>query len=218
MIRRLFQHKGSALARPWRDFEYAVVDLETTGLDLEHDDIVSYGVVIIRDGRIVVAENRYAPVCPTCRPSPASVGVHTLRHVDLADAPPVSAAVEILNPLLANRILVAHAAWIEQSFLTRVFTANGVRLHSPIIDTAALARTHHLASARGPGEPDLEWLAGRLRLPVVNPHHALGDATTTAHVFLALASKLGEAGYTTCRDFVDLTNEDHAFRRPARRR
>ena len=218
MIRKRFQRRGSGLARPWRDLEYAVVDLETTGLDLENDEIVSYGVVIIRDGRIVVADNRYAPVCPTCTPSPASISVHTLRQVDLADAAPVSAAVDILGPLLADRILVAHASWIEQSFLTRVFAAHSVRLHSPIIDTAALARTHHLASSRDPGEPDLEWLAERLRLPVVNPHHALGDATTTAHVFLALASKLGEAGYTTCRDFVDLTNEDHAFRRSARRR
>ena len=67
-----------------------------------------------------------------------------------------------------------------------------------------------LSGAAG-GEPDLEWLAGDLGLPVVNPHHALGDAITTAEVFLALASRLGRLGFRTARDFVDLTTADRAL-------
>jgi DNA polymerase III subunit epsilon len=212
LSRQLFRRRDDPLARRWRDFEYAVVDLETTGLDLEHDEIVSYGAVIIRDGRVVVAEHTYAPVCPTCDVTPKSVTVHTLRRADVADAAPLSDAVAVLAPLLSGRVMVAHASWIEEAFLTRAFTANGMVLSSPIIDTAAMARAVGLASNRSRGEPDLESLAGQLRLPVVSPHHALGDAITTAHVFLALAFKLNDQGYRTARDFIKLTKEDRALR------
>ncbi len=39
----------------------------------------------------------------------------------------------------------------------------------------------------------------------------VGDATTTAQVFLALMSRLGRLGYSTARDFVDLTDGDRAL-------
>ena len=43
-------------------------------------------------------------------------------------------------------------------------------------------------------EPSLELLARQLDLPVYAPHHALGDAVTTAAVFLALATKAEKSG------------------------
>ena len=41
---------------------------------------------------------------------------------------------------------------------------------------------------------------------MVAPHHALGDAITTAQLFLALTARLGRLGYRNARDFVDLTS------------
>ena len=105
------------LSRPWRELEYVVVDVETTGLDLKRDAIASYGAVVIRDGRIVVAENTYGLVCPSCEMTAESITVHTLRRADVADAPPLSRAVQVLDTLLRGRVLVAHAAWIERAFL-----------------------------------------------------------------------------------------------------
>ena len=49
-----------------------------------------------------------------------------------------------------------------------------------------------LAAARLPGVPDpvsLTWLARHLGLPVYGQHEALGDALTTAQVFLALVTR-----------------------------
>jgi len=60
-----------------------------------------------------------------------------------------------------------------------------------VIDTAALAAE---LWRRGRGSvtdtTDLSSLARSLGLPVHRPHHADGDALTTAQVFLALASHL----------------------------
>jgi DNA polymerase-3 subunit epsilon len=201
------------LGRPWRNLDYLVVDLETTGLNLRRDAIASYGAVVIHDGRIITAADTYGLVRPSRAMSAESVTVHALRPADVADAPPLAEAVETLDGLLTDRILVAHAAWIEQSFLSRAFRRCGKKLRCNIIDTAAMARKANAAVAACRGEPNLERLAEELGLPVVSPHHALGDAITTAQVFLALASRLAQRGYATGRDFVDLTAGDGLLRR-----
>lgn len=208
---RWWSSRERPLARPWREVEYVVVDLETTGLDLKRDAIASYGAVLIRDGRIIVAENTYGLVCPTCEITAEAIAIHTLRHADVENSPPLSHAVSVLDTLMRGRVLVAHAAWIEKAFLGRAFTEHDTTLRSPIIDTAASARADGLGP-RGPRrEPDLEWLAGELGLPAVNPHHALGDAITTAQVFLALTSRLSHLGYSKASDFVELTSGDRTL-------
>ena len=89
MTPRWLVRREQPLARPWREAEYVVVDVEATGLDLKRDAIASYGAVVIRDGRIVVSENTYGLVSAGCEMTAASTAVHTLRRVDIADAPPL---------------------------------------------------------------------------------------------------------------------------------
>jgi DNA polymerase-3 subunit epsilon len=116
--------------------------------------------------------------------------VHGLRAADLAGAPPLDAVLDDLVGLLADRVLVAHAAWVERAFLARALRPRGLRLGRAVVDTAGLARACGLADPRAEHEPALETTARRLGLPVHTPHHALGDAFTTAEVFLALATRL----------------------------
>jgi DNA polymerase-3 subunit epsilon len=196
------------LGRPWREIDYVVVDLETTGLNLRRDTIVSYGATVIHQGRMVAARNTYGLVRPECPMSAESITIHALRPTDLATAPPLSRAVDVLHDLINGRVLIAHAAWFETAFLTRAFEECGRRMQSRIIDTAAMARAASLQTASCRGEPDLESMATELHLPVDCPHYALGDAITTAQVFLALAGRLVPRGYETARDFIDLTAGD----------
>src|SRR5687768_4088207 len=51
-LRRRVPLPGPSPRTPWREAEFCVVDLETTGLDLRRDDVVSYGAVIVRQARI----------------------------------------------------------------------------------------------------------------------------------------------------------------------
>jgi len=213
MSRRWRRRADDPFNRPWREIDYAVVDLETTGLDLRRDAIASYGATVIHHGRMIAAHNSYGLVRPGCPLSPKSITIHSLRPGDLADAPPLSAAVDVLLDLLTHRVMIAHAAWVEQSFLSRAFKMHGKQLRCKVIDTAAMARAADLGTAHLGVEPELERLATELHLPVDSPHHALGDAITTAQVFLALAARLARRGYETARDFVDLTTADSALRR-----
>ena len=196
---------------PWREAEFVVVDLETTGLDLRRDEIVSYGGVVVRGGRAVADSCVYGLVRPARPVSRAAVEVHALRLEDLADAPTLEEAAPRLVELLDGRVLVAHAAWVEQAFLGRALVSAGARLDGPVVDTAALAREVGVARGQDDAEPQLERLAITLRLPVHTPHHALGDALTTATVFLALVGRLDARDPQTVHSLTTLT------RRRARR-
>ena len=197
---------GIELDGSWRDARYCAIDVETTGLDLRRDSIVSIGAVAIRDGRIIGSDSYYSLIRPACPVSVASIRVHGLRAGDLSDAPAAREVGQEIARRLAGRIVVAHAAWIERTFLTRLLRQAGFRFAAPMIDTAALARAGGYAQDSVPGrEPSLELLAQRLSLPVYAPHHALGDAMTTAVVFLALAAKASGSDPVSARSLITLS-------------
>ncbi len=198
----------AALDLPWREAEFCVVDLETTGLDLRRDQIVSYGSVLVREGRIVAATTNYGLVRPTVEVSASALKVHALTAAELAGAPALEACADSLAEQLRDRVLVAHAAWVERAFIKRAFALRDLRLDGPVVDTAALTREVRLApSGSDDAEPGLERLAGRLNLPVHTPHHALGDALTTAGVLLALLARIEEHRTTplTVRELTQIS-------------
>jgi DNA polymerase-3 subunit epsilon len=200
-----YRHRVIDVDQPWRSAEYCVIDLETTGLDLHRDEIISYGAVPVIEGRIIAGAAVYQLVRNPGRLSPASMVVHSLLPADLADAPSWEATVDTLLTALTGRVLVAHAAWVEEAFLGRGLKCRKVSPPQYVVDTAALARASGMAPRGEAVEPSLEGLAKALRLPGHAPHHALGDALMTAEVFLALTSHLPNEETLTARDLVHLS-------------
>jgi DNA polymerase III subunit epsilon len=208
-VRRLLRRatRAPALDRPWREAEYCVVDVETTGLDLRRDEVISFGSVVVRSGRLCCETAYYTDVRPGRPVGTASVSVHGLRDQDLDSAPEVGEVVGRIMAELDGRVLVAHAAWVERAFLGRALRSGGRRLRAPVVDTAALLRAAGLAASGTGHEPEVESTAERLGLCVHTPHHALGDALTTAEVLLAVVSRLERAADAplTARDLVDVS-------------
>lgn len=193
------------LARPWRDVGLCVVDVETTGLDLAHDHVISLGMVDIDDGRQRNSTADYLQFRPPRESQVGAIRTHGLRGQDLADAPALADSAPRLRQRLAGRVIVAHAAWVERAFLGRALGGRLRRFGATYLDTAALARADGIAPSGGRFEPDLEGLAVALGVTVHTPHHALGDALTTAEVFLALVARLGRDHEPTVGDLLDLT-------------
>ena len=79
----------SMRSRPWRRAEFASLDFETTGLDRERDAVVSFGVVPVREGRVVVGEAVHQLVVPDVPSSPESMRIHGILPRDLAEAQPL---------------------------------------------------------------------------------------------------------------------------------
>jgi DNA polymerase-3 subunit epsilon len=170
-----------------------VIDLETTGLDPAVNEMVSFAALQIADGRLRLNDARYEHIRPRRMPDAQAIRIHGLRSSDLVAAPALSEVLDGLLEALTGKALVAHVASIEAGFLAAALRDHGLRLVNPIIDTAAVAA--ELFRRRGQPVLDLESiglseLARALGLPVHRPHHADGDALTTAQVFLALATHL----------------------------
>jgi DNA polymerase III subunit epsilon len=177
---------------PWREVAFSVIDFETTGLDPATDEIISFAMVTVAGGKVRLDDARHELVRPTRMPDAETIRIHGLRETDLADAPPLSDRIDLLVEALTGRALVAHVAAVERGFLRAALSPFGLKLRNPIVDTAALYRElRHLRRdppVRGP--VGLSEMARSLGLPVHRPHHADGDALTTAQAFIALATHL----------------------------
>jgi DNA polymerase-3 subunit epsilon len=176
---------------PWRKAQFCVIDLETTGLDPEVDEIISFATLQIAGGLLRLNDARYQLIRPRRMPNAETILIHGLRSSDLIGMPTLSEALDGLLEALAGRVLVAHVASVERGFLDAALKDHGMRLSNPVVDTAALAVELLRREGRRVADPiGLSALARTLALPVHRPHHADGDALTAAQVFLALAAHL----------------------------
>jgi DNA polymerase-3 subunit epsilon len=174
-----------------------------TGLDPSTDQIVAIGAVPIDEGRIQLGAGMYTLVRASKRSQVGAVLVHKLRLADVVDAPSLDQAIDHLLAALAGRVPVFHTAAIESAFLERQFARRHVRL-PPAADTEALGRrwlAHRDGAAPAHGIP-LGRLADALGQPAETPHHALGDALTTAKLFIALASLLDRVAPQTVGSLI----------------
>lgn len=179
---------------PWREGRWCALDLELTGLDPRVDEIISFGAIPIEDGRVRLAEAVSGLVRPEREIGEESIRVHGIRASEVEHAPALEDALPPLLETLAGRIVVAHTAAIERAFLGRALKRVGVRLRGPIVDTEALGRLWlYEREGRTLRRLPLPLLAAAVSLPAERPHDALGDALTTAQVFIAVATNLDAA-------------------------
>jgi DNA polymerase-3 subunit epsilon len=174
----------------WREAKWCAVDLELTGLDPRRDHVIAIGAVPIEEGRVILHESVYTLVRTTRRSELGAILVHKLRVPDLAQAPRIGEAMDMVFELLAGRVPVFHTAAVERAFLGRLFSRRRVRLPDAA-DTEVLGR-QLIRERDGEAPPflPLAVLCRVLGVPAEPPHHALGDALSTAEAFVAVASHL----------------------------
>ncbi len=195
---------------PWREIPYSVLDIETTGLNARRDAILSIGLIDIDDGRVRLDRQWYTLVRPPehVNASPESIRIHGLLHTDVADAPPATDILPELLKRLLGRVLIVHYAPIDVDFLNHTLRQQwSVGLRGPAIDTMRLAETlHHYqrwtAGNNGNNATALGPLAAQAGIPVHTQHNALGDALTTAQLFLAQATRMESLGNDSLRTLL----------------
>jgi DNA polymerase III subunit epsilon len=209
-------YEGAPLPRrrtPWRQARWCALDFEMTGLDPREDEIISFGAIPIEGGRVQLQ----AAVTGLARPSrevgEASIPVHGIRDVDLACAPPLAVGIGPLLEAMAGRALVFHCAAIDRPFLRQALRERGVRLRNPFVDTEVLGRLWlHERDGRLRRTLSLSDLASALGLPAEQPHDSLGDALTTAQVFIALSTHLESVHPETVSSLVRAAHRVDAIR------
>jgi len=198
---------------PWRDASFASLDFEATGLDPARDSIVSFGVVPVLEGRIVLGGSIHQLVEPHVPPSVRSQKIHELRPQDLAGSPRLEEAREVLRRALADRFLLVWFADVEVNFLAAIFGGRRGTWRRRTIDVRNLAIEvdgvpRSMRAQRGYG---LSWAAERLGVPVANPHEALDDALVTAQIFLVLTGRLPEGANPTVADLLRVAGDQRPW-------
>lgn len=160
------------------------VDTETTGMSpASGDRLVEVASVEIADGAL---GREWSSLVKPGRPIPPDASrVHGITDAMVADAPGSREVGLALREACGELPLVFHNAPFDLPFLIHLFRESGAPpLLNPIVDTLGLAR-----GLPGSGGNSLGALAARLGLPAETAHRALGDARTTARLFLALAAE-----------------------------
>lgn len=160
------------------------VDTETTGMSPESGArLVEVARAEIVDG--VLGDGWSSLVRPGRPIPPDATRVHGITDAMVANAPEPGPVALELRAACADLPLVFHNAPFDLPFLIRMFREAGAPpLVNPIVDTLGLAR-----GLPGSGGNSLGALASRFRLPAETAHRALGDARTTARLFLALVAE-----------------------------
>ncbi len=167
---------------------YVALDLETTGLDPQHDEILSVGLVCLDGLRIDLATACHWYVLPTRAIPEQSAVIHRITDDRAAQGEPISAVMARLLPLLAGRVLIAHHARIEQGFLAhgcrRLY---GGEFIIPTVDTQLVEKRWLEQRMRPYSANDLRLaqLRNRYNLPRYRAHNALSDALACAELFIA---------------------------------
>ncbi|GHF11785.1 DEDDh family exonuclease [Streptomyces griseoluteus] len=170
--------------------EWALVDVETSGLVARRDRVLSVAVVTMGPDGARTGEFSTL-VDPGCDPGP--VHVHGLTRERLSGAPDFQQVAEEIAALLRGRVMVAHNAQFDYGFLDHEFSR--ARLSLPVsrrLCTLALNRQLELPT------PDLKLstLAAHYGVPQTRAHDALDDTRVLAGIFgasLRESARLGLA-------------------------
>ncbi len=173
-----------------------VFDLETTGVDVENDRIVTAHVgVLDADGHVVDARDWLADPGVEIPAGAAAIhGISTERaRAEGAPAPRVVAeVVEALSALFAAGIpVVAYNAPFDFSMLKNEAVRHGVApIHapSPVIDPLVVDKTFDRYRR---GKRTLSVVAEHYAVPLDAAHEACADAVAAGRLALALAEKFG---------------------------
>lgn len=194
MLKRLIQrcrHGGG----PFRHLfevpdgqELMALDCETTGLDVRHAELVSVAAVPIRHGRACTGAALDLRLRAPASLDAASIRIHRLRNLDLADGLEPDDALDQLIGFIGNRPLVGWCLNFDLAVINRYSRARlGFDLPNPQVELSELYRRHQ-QRRRPEALPELRFdaAARQLGVPLLERHSARGDAATAALMYLRL--------------------------------
>lgn len=171
-----------------------VLDTETTGLDVEHDAIVSIGAVRCHGPRVFRSTVLDRLVDPVRRIPARAIAIHGIDDAMVAGKPRIDAVLPEVLALMADTVVVGHNTGFDLALLQRAMTRAGRPWSPPPCLDILL-----LAAALDPEETALEIddQAARLGINISGRHTALGDSLVTAELWVRLIPQLERRGVRT---------------------
>lgn len=170
------------------DARIVVLDVETTGLDLVHDRLISIGAVAVVDGRINLGESFSVVLRQKDASSKANILVHGISGDEQRHGlPPADALLDFLEYLGKSPLVAFHVAFDETMIRRAMKEYLGLTFRHRWLD---------LAYAMPALWPDLklrtldEW-AAHFSIGNDERHNAASDALATAQLLLVAQKARG---------------------------
>lgn len=121
---------------------YCIFDLETTGLSSKYDHIIEFGAQNMDERNIVGSMQTF--IKPPVAISSFTTNLTGISENDVANAPTIEEAIDSILAFIGDRVLVAHNADFDVTFLNDLLVRLGREpLKNPVIDTLDLDRSLH---------------------------------------------------------------------------
>lgn len=188
-----------------REAKFASVDVETTGLDVERDEIIAIGIVPIQ-GLTILASKSFYSLVKSKKSTLKGLKIHGISDEALRSAPSFEEISGKVYEMLSDSILVGFCIEIDYGFLKKALKG----FKAKTIDVMKLER----ALGKFLGEkyvesPTLDSLAKKYGIKTAYRHNALADAFITAQIFQFQLLRLLKIGTNTVEKLIALVEEDN---------
>ncbi len=169
-----------------QDFDEEIVcfDIETTGLKVTREAITEIGAVVLKNGKITETFQTF--VNPGRRLTPEIIGLTGITDAMLADAPSLKEALTAFLQFVNGRVLAAHNAEFDISFIRAGCRRVGLEFEPTYIDSLILAQ-NLLPELH---KYKLDIVAEHLDLPAFNHHRASDDAGMVGYMLVPFFEKM----------------------------
>jgi DNA polymerase-3 subunit epsilon/CBS domain-containing protein len=180
---------------PLLSLDAVVIDTETTGLDPRKARVVELAAARLAGGKLLIDGSFRQLLRPAHESIPATATrIHGIDDAAVAESPPFADVWPRFKALLDRDVVIGHTIGFDLAVLKHECDLAGLPWSRPrTLDTRLLAE---IVAPELAGY-SLEKLAAWLDVDVTDRHSALGDAVTTACIFLALIPKLRDCGIRT---------------------
>lgn len=189
-----------SLTQPFETARYVVVDVETSGLNLNKDRLISIGAVAVVNGKIDLADSFYVVLQQAKASQRDNILLHGISGSVQTDGVPAAQALLDFLLYLGKDPLIAYHVTFDRTMIERAMRDYlGLRFRHPWSDVAYLAPGLHPALSRSLHSLD-EWI-DHFGIRNAARHNAMADALVTAQLFQML---LHQARQKDIRDLAGL--------------
>ncbi|MFM9327074.1 PolC-type DNA polymerase III [Paenibacillus mesotrionivorans] len=196
-------------ARPLKEAEYVVFDIETTGLSVINNKIIELAGVKMRDEKVI---DRFATFVNPHERIPYNIQQLTNINDDMVrGAPELEDVLPKFREFVGDAVLVAHNARFDIGFIQANLKSLGQPpMDNPVLDTLEMARLllPNLKNHR------LNTLSDRFKVSLENHHRAVDDAEALGYVLYHLIKEADNRRITGLAELNEHVGKDLSNQRP----
>ncbi|HEX5363339.1 MAG TPA: 3'-5' exonuclease [Gallionella sp.] len=182
---------------------FVVVDVETSGLNLAHDRLISIGAVAVVGGRIALGDSFSEVLQQQSASDRQNILLHGITGTAQLDGRPAADVLLDFLEYLGDAPLVAFHVTFDETMIRRALREHlGISFKRPWLDLAYLMPALRPELARRYRSLD-DW-GGHFDIRNELRHNALADALATAELFLVAASLARAKGISRFDGLRDL--------------